>query len=169
MDAKDSYTSYLIKIVSELERIYEVPVSGLENDIKSVIKVMDQNAVSAPSSVISEKNTEAGKQIVLLAYITARMSYFESVRLDFSMFPAMQEVADILNLYRDRKNFNRCARRMNEILKVLADADMHSAKARQGLGYRFLRMFVILVMYRNSCNASIVATMLLEQMILKVG
>ncbi len=168
MDTKDSYTTHLIKIVSELERIYDVPVMNLENDIRSIIKAVDKQAVESSAQLVSERNTEAGKQIVLLSYLNYRMIYFESIRLDFSIFPAMQTVADLLDLYRDRRNFNRCARQINEIIRVLAEVDTRSAKARQGLGYRFLRIYVILVMYRNSCNASIVANMLLEQMLLKV-
>lgn len=105
--------------------------------------------------------------MVLLSYLVFRMSYFESIRLNFNQFPALQEIAKVLMLYRDRKNFNRCVVQVNKVIKLLSEMDKMSAKLRLNMTYRYLRVFVVLIMYRNSCNSSIVAELLLSQMMLQ--
>ena len=81
----------------------------------------------------------------------------------------LREVAEILDKFQDKKNFNKCVAQLNKIIQVLNALDTKSVKARSGLGYRYLRIFVVLVMYRSSCNAAIVASFILSQILMKVG
>lgn len=165
----DAYSEQLGNVLCEAERIYGIVTSekDMSCDVITVIHRIDSEVVTLQADEITRRNSEVGKQMVLLSYLLFRLSYFESVRLDFSKFPAMQEIANVLSLYRERKNFGRCAAQVNKIIKLLSEMDKSSAKLRLEMPYRYLRLFVVLVMYRNSCNASIVAELLLRQMVLQ--
>lgn len=165
----DAYSETLGSILCETERIYGIARNEkeLSEEIISIIKRIDSEVLSLSSEEILKRNTEVGKQMVLLSYLLFRLSYFESVRLEFGQFPALADIAEVLDLYREKKNFNKCARKVNMIIKLLSEMDKTSAKIRLGMPYRYLRLFVVLVMYHNSCNASIVAELLLRQMLLQ--
>lgn len=165
----DTYVDALNGIAEIVENIYGITNSNIvgNNDIACVISGMDKLIMSMDASEMARKNEEVGRQIVLLAYVSERLSYFESVRLDFSMFPVMDEVVNILRSFTDKKNFNRCVRQVNKLIKVLEEVDATSVKARYGLGYRYLRIFIVLVMYRSSCNAAIVSKFIARQVIMK--
>lgn len=165
----DAYNEQLGKILCEVERIYGIArtAQNLQENITAVIGRVDSELVGLEASEVTRRNFEVGKQMVLLSYLVFRMSYFESIRLNFNQFPALQEIAKVLMLYRDRKNFNRCVVQVNKVIKLLSEMDKMSAKLRLDMTYRYLRVFVVLIMYRNSCNSSIVAELLLSQMMLQ--
>ncbi len=165
---RDSYVVQLDRILSEIESTYDIFEDRQHlDDMRSVIRRVDSQVVAMSSEDIMQQNMEVGKQIVMLSYLCFRLSYFKCVRLDYSKFPVMQEIVDVLDLYRDKQNFNRAVRQVNKIIKVLVELDSISAKARAGLGYRFLRIFVVMVMYRNSCNAAIIAEFIIQQICIR--
>ena len=168
MKSSDSYTNLLTTAIGSLEEIYGV-LSVKETDIVSVVKGIDNIIMNSDAEDIAVRNAEAGKQIVMVSYVFFRLGYFESVRLFYDLFPAMDRVLEILDLFRDKRKFNKSVRQLNQIIGVLAEVDSTSAKRRWGLGYRYLRIFVILVMYKSSCNASVIANFIIQQVMLKAG
>ncbi len=168
MKSSDSYTNLLTTAIGSLEEIYGV-LSVKETDIVSVVKGIDNIIMNSDAEDIAVRNAEAGKQIVMVSYVFFRLGYFESVRLFYGLFPAMDRVLEILDLFRDKRKFNKSVRQLNQIIGVLAEVDSTSAKGRWGLGYRYLRIFVILVMYKSSCNASVIANFIIQQVMLKAG
>lgn len=164
----DSYVKSLTEIAQSIESTYGITeIAKAASDIASIINGVDKLVLSLDAKEIASRNEEVGKSIVLLSYLSFRLEYFESVRLDFGNFPVMQEVAEILDLFQNKKNFNRCAVQINKVIQVLDAVDSKSMKARSGLGYRYLRIFVVLVMYRSSCNAAVVAQFILKQLLMK--
>ena len=168
MKSSDSYTNLLTTAIGSLEEIYGV-LSVKETDIVSVVKGIDNIIMNSDAEDIAVRNAEAGKQIVMVSYVFFRLGYFESVRLFYDLFPAMDRVLEILDLFRDKRKFNKSVRQLNQIIGVLAEVDSTSSKGRWGLGYRYLRIFVILVMYKSSCNASVIANFIIQQVMLKAG
>lgn len=168
MAASDSYTNLLTTVIKELEDVYGISAFS-ENNIIDVINNTDDIVMKSSAADIAAKNVEAGKQVILVSYVFFRLGYFESVRLSFELFPAMDRVLEILDLFRDKRKFNKSIRQLNQIIGIMAEVDNNSAKGRYGLGYRYLRIFIILVMYKSSCNASVIANFIIQQVMLKVG
>lgn len=166
----DSYGRELTEIAQAIEKAYGIS-DALKNasDIASVISTVNNVVLSLDAKALAARNEEVGKSVVLISYLSCRLKYFESVRLDYGNFPMLREVAEILDKFQDKKNFNKCIAQLNKIIQVLDALDTKSVKARSGLGYRYLRIFVVLVMYRSSCNAAIVASFILSQILMKVG
>lgn len=167
MVVSDSYAASLGGICDRIEEIYAIKdfVERQNSDIVSVIKMLDKNIVSLQKPDIAGWNAEAGKQIVLLSYLCFRLEFFQTLRLDFDMFCAVDEIRKVLLLFTDRNNFTgKNMRAVNRLIKLMAKSDETSTKIRYGLTYRFLRIFITLVMYDSSCNSSIVASFLLQQM-----
>ena len=166
----DSYGRELTEIAQSIEKAYGIS-DALKNasDIASVISTVNSVVLSLDAKALAARNEEVGKSVVLISYLSCRLKYFESVRLDYGNFPMLREVAEILDKFQDKKNFNKCVAQLNKIIQVLNALDTKSVKARSGLGYRYLRIFVVLVMYRSSCNAAIVASFILSQILMKVG
>lgn len=172
MAGSDSYTTSLGEICDRIEKIYSITdfMEQQNSDIVSIVRMLDSNIVSAEKPDVAAQNREAGKQIVLLSYLCFRLDYYQTLRLDFSVFYAVDEIERILLLFTDRKNFtSKSMRSVNRLIKLLAKTDAASTKIRYGLTYRFLRIFIVLVMYDSSCNSSIVASFLLQQLQLQNG
>lgn len=168
MAASDSYTNLLTTAIQTLEDIYGVS-SVKETNIVSIINGVDKIILNSSVEEITARNVEAGKQIVLVSYVFFRLGYFESARLSYDLFPAMDKVLEILDLFRDKRKFNKSVRQLNQIIGIMAEVDNNSAKGRWGLGYRYLRIFIVLVMYKSSCNASVIANFIIQQVMLKAG
>lgn len=171
MQTTDNYTNALTDVLHSLEQIYGITelVSSSDTGIVSIVTAIDSNLRNLPAAEQAQQNVEAGKQVVLLSYLFFRLKYFKSDRLDFSTIPAMGQILKILEMFTEKKNFNRCVGQVNQIIKALDKVDKESSKARYGLGYCYLRIFIVMVMYRNACNASIVANLLIQQITNKLG
>lgn len=166
----DSYGKELTEIAQAIEKTYGISDAMKDaSDIVSIINGVNDVVLSLDAKELAARNEEVGKSVVLISYLSCRLIYFESVRLDYGNFPMLCEVAEILDKFQDKKNFNKCVAQLNKIIQVLSALDTKSVKARSGLGYRYLRIFVVLVMYRSSCNAAIVASFILSQILMKVG
>lgn len=161
----DSYVQAIGEIVEASEKVYlgRYGLSAKSNVVLAISTVSSRiNELSNEEKV--RMNEEVGKQIVLLSYLVFRLKYYHTKRLDFSMIPGMREVAEIALLFTERENVNsKNLRLVNKIVVALSKVDEVSMKARFGLGYRCLRLFMLLVLHGSFTNASIVATFILEQ------
>lgn len=170
MPAADSYYLGLRDAADEIERIYGIRqvISEGNSDISSIIRYVNPQVGSLGKEEIADRNIEAGKQIVLVSYLCFRFEFFRISRMDFNPFPAVDEIGRILGLFVYRDNYvNTNMKLINRIIKCMSKVDEKSTKVRYGLSYRYLRIFIILVMFNSSCNASIVANLLLQQMTLQ--
>lgn len=110
-------------------------------------------------------NEEALRSVAHLSYLSARMRYYGKIRLDFSRYPKMGKVADTLIVFTTRCNDAAELKKVNGVVVVLAEVDQKMAKAKFASGYRFLRLFVIMLLNGNATHASIVADFILNQFI----
>lgn len=170
----DSYLASLSSIVSEVESAYGLQSGNSSNvkyadlEIKDLINVLNNRVSTLGKVEITNMNTNAGNAIVLLAYVSARLDYFGKKRLDYSKYPGMKCVVDILLNFTKPDRINESVlRSVNSIVELLAEIDERYMNYRGGLGYRYLRSFVILVLFGNYFNAAVVASFILSQLVVK--
>lgn len=166
MVSSDNYHQCLSEIIQSVEKIYgiqELVQHG--SDISTVLKAVNAEVMSIEKSKVASRNLEVGKQIVLLAYICFRLEFFHTSRLDFRQFLMLEEIDRVLELFVCRENYtSKNMRSVNRVIKLMAKMDESSAAIRLGLAYRYLRCFIIMIIYNSACNASIVANLLLQQL-----
>jgi hypothetical protein len=162
----DSYVKAIGDIISASEKEYFAPYKLDANcDIVKVVSTVSKGVSKVSNETKMLMNEEVGKQVVLLSYLIYRLKFHETRRLDFSNFPAMTEVAEILLLFTEKKNINPSNMKLiNKVVLVMSKVDEASMKARYGLGYRSLRLFMLMLLHSSYTNASIVATFILEQL-----
>lgn len=158
-------------IVNEAEKIYLAPFQlDASNDIKTIVTKVSVGASQTPKNQKVVANEEVGRKIVLLAYLILRSKFRGEHRLDLRSIPVLSEVSEILLIFTEKKNvvnkdtFQDNMRQLNKLTLVLSKVDETSMKARYGLGYRYLRLFILLTLFGSYTNASIVATFILEQL-----
>lgn len=172
MSGKDSYIERLATIILASEEIYGltatnglgVPYSDL--DVTEVVKLVGDGVVSLSKEEIYRRNVEVGKHMVLLAYLSTRLRFFGKVKLDYSVYPCMDVVANTLLSFTKKEMITQdILRELNKTVLVLSEVDYKFVNHRCGLGYRFLRLFLIMALYGSYCNASIIAVLILDQLI----
>lgn len=170
---KDSYIVALSDIISDLENIYGLTeqVNGTylwKFDIIDVIQAVKSKRNSIDSAIEYDMNIAAGKATVLLSYVSARMTFFNKKRLDYSSYPAMKTVGNILIQFTNSSTVTKdTIKLVNKIIVVLSQIDNKYVNHRYGLGYRYLRIFIVLILYGNYTNASVVADFILNQFVTK--
>lgn len=170
----DSYLASLSSIVTEVEAAYQLQ-SGNESsvryadlEIKDLINVLNSRVSALDKVEITNMNTKAGNSLVLLSYVSARLDYFGKKRLDYSKYPGMQCVVEVLlNFTKPERINENVLRSVNAIVELLAEIDERYINYRGGLGYRYLRLFVILILFGNYFNAAVVASFILSQLVVK--
>ena len=168
---KDNYMQALTNILFAVEEIYGLRdvVDGqplLHCDTKYIVGYFNQKLSDMSNTKVSELNARAGKELILLSYLTCRLRYFGKKRLDYSKYPNMRKVTKVLKAFTRMKYVNQeSLRGINIVISLLVEIDKKYINFRNALGYRYLRIFVILVMFGNYCNASVVADFILNQII----
>lgn len=170
-NTSDNYITVLKNIISDLEGIYgltaQINGTNLSRfDIVDIVKHVKTDLKQKDSSEIYDKNVLAGKSLVLLSYVSSRMKFFHKKRLDFSVYPHLKVIGDTLIKFTNFKTVNSDnIKLVNKIIVVLSKIDKRYVQYRYGLGYRFLRIFIIMVLYGNYVNAAVVADFILNQFI----
>ena len=136
---KDSYVSALSKIMLRVEDIYGLRhyVDGqmlLNCSIVEVIKYYNNAIQTISKSQITDMNAKAGKELVLLSYLTQRMRYFNKKRLDFSKYPNMKVITKVLMSFMSAATLNeKSLRDINKIISLLSEIDNKYVIYRNGL------------------------------------
>lgn len=169
----DSYITALSELIIKLESIYGMrnEVNGkkiIDMPMTDIIAYFNKEIGSADKAKISKKNQDAGKTLVSLSYLSARMKFYNKKRLDYAKYLNMKTIANVLITFTKVSNLNsKTLRSINKVIELLVNIDKKFVAFRNGLAYRYLRIFVICVMHGNYANASIVADFILQQFIIK--
>lgn len=174
MSSRDNYYNKLSEIADSIEEIYQLKqqnqlgVSYNKLGISTVIDYVRKQAEGMDSAQLGEYNLQVGRYTVLLAYLMERLSFFQKYEFSFESYPYLDIIADILIQFVRRNTITSDSlRQVNKIIEIMQDIDTKYVKFRFSLSYRYLRLFVLLILYRNYLNASIIAKMLLGQMIVE--
>jgi hypothetical protein len=138
------------------------------DDIIDVVKYIKGNLKQQDPSKVYDINVSAGKSLVLLSYVSSRMKFFNKKRLDYSAYPYMKTVCKVLLNFTSSSTVNvDNVKLVNKIIVILSKIDERFVQYRYGLGYRYLRIFIIMILYGNYTNAAVVADFILNQIIVK--
>lgn len=169
---KDSYITTLSNIIINLETKYGLKKNNSDGTNYSNLSIMEVKAIvekdlkTKTKEEIEEINELAGQDIILLAYLVNRIKFYNYVKLDYRYYPLMDSIALILLKYTKASTINREAIYSTSKLIILLDElDKKEVRLRTGLAYKYLRIFIILVMYRSYCNASVVADFIIRQLV----
>lgn len=170
--AKDSYVQKLGEIVWELEQLYglaetnDLGVQYVELEIGDVINYENSLIMSSSADAKKGRNFDAGKYTVLVAYINDRLNFYGKKKLNYSDYPRMDVVAQCLWRFLQKNTIDAQAlNSLNKVIYVLQEVDSRFVQHKFGLGYRFLRMFIVFAMWGNYCNAGVLARFIIDQLI----
>lgn len=171
--ANDRYLTKLAEIVSTLEDVYglhdsnENGVKYIELDISDVIDYENRKVLNTSADDKKLKNIEAGKSTVLIAYIKDRLEFYGKRKLQYVGYPRTDVIAACLLKFICRETMtSRALNELNKVIFVLQEVDSKLVQHKFGLGYRFLRIFIVMALWGNYCNASVIARLVLNQLVL---
>lgn len=171
---KDGYRQKLGEIADKLEVTYglaeqnELGIPYVELDIESVM--LYQRSLIKNKSAEEKKNinSNAGKIIVLIAYVSDRLDFYKKRKLDYNRYPRIDTIARCLLPFVQKDTISSTSlAELNKIVHILRHVDEHLVSYRSGLGYRYLRLFTIISLWGNYCNASIIAKLIINQLTLR--
>lgn len=173
--ASDTYVEKLKEVITNLENIYglrETNTDGIpfvRTDIDEVLLETNKKVTVLSSTQRAERNAQAGRQSVLLHYLNHRLRFFNKIKLDFKEYPRTDEIAKILLQFLKKKTIGEDSiRDLNKIVIIMKSIDEKYVQYKMGLAYRYLRIFIVMVVHGNYCNAGIVADFILNQLMLGV-
>lgn len=140
----------------------------LKYDINNVLQYVKAECSKLGASQQYSTNLQAGESLVLLSYVSMRMKYYNKKRLDYKDYPHMKRVAEILLKFTYGGTVTKEAiLDLNQIIVIMTQIDDRFVVHKFGLGYRYLRIFIILVLYGNYPNAAVVADFIINQLVTK--
>lgn len=173
--AADIYMEKLKETVTGLEELYGLMQNNADGipymrmDIEDVMEYVNSTVSGMPDTQRVAKNTQAGRSVVLLCYLNHRLKYFGKSRLDYSAYPRADVIAEVLRDFLKKVDVTEVSvRNMNKLITILASIDKSFAQHKMGLAYKYLRLFVIMVVYGNYGNAGVLADLIINQLILGV-
>ena len=167
LDAANHQVMLLQKRRSELQEQLNnceiiTPPRGPRIALGNIIRVTEG------AESIDSRNLAASKSLVLLSYISIRLKYYNKKRLDFSKYPGMRSAVRVLINFTKQRTVNmQTMRSLNKLIELLVIIEDDYVQYRRGLAYRFIRLFIVLVLYGNFVNAAVVADFILNQLITK--
>lgn len=170
----DKYLAELNRIVTEMEDICGLNLKTKDGrvyasvGIEELIEFCFSEAEKLPRETLKTLNSNIGKKTVLLSYVRERLDFYGKKKIDFSGIPCMGEVAKTLLPFTQKETITDAAfAQLDKCMLVLANLEAKDSMVRSKLAYRYLRIFVVLVAYNLACAASIVAGLILSQLIVR--
>ncbi len=170
----DKYLIELSQVADEIEKLCGLTLTNddgiqiKELDMDDVVAYCDKSCAQLPPKAVSDLNVGVGRQVVKVAYINNRLHFYGKKKLDFSQIPCMTDVARTLIGFTEKKSLcEKSLVDLNKLVLVLSEVDRKDRVLKNALSYRYLRIFLLLMVYGCSCNASVIANFILEQLIVE--
>lgn len=174
-DVKDSYLKNLGSIITAIEvsvglnklhgsvPLSRAPLSTVLSVVQPEVQKLKSTSAEAYHKIINDIN----ESLIILNYTSSRMQYFKQVSLDFRMYPKIDTVANVLITFATKTQITTDdLKSLNSLATILEYTEKRAARCHSSLSYRYLRIFMILVLYSKGSYflPSIVAHFLLTQM-----
>lgn len=167
MPKMDKYVVELARIASELENLCDISKCGGQ-DISSVLEHCSEKFEALPKGALRDLNVEISRRVLQLSYTKDRLAYYGKRKLDYSNYPLMKDVAKALLAFTEKKKLEQDRlSELNKVIIILSSIEEKDSAVMNTLGYQYLRIFLVLIVYGSYCNASILARFVIEQMIIK--
>lgn len=169
----EPYRRVILNIINAVEDIYELDVdvlTGAPDKLKDApIQKLNEKLTARIKFTTAgnkrEKNKKASAKIASLLYIGYSMQFNNVVRLDFNELTGESDIKRYLVKFVSVNSAIESKKTdLNAILFLLDSFE----KSRmigifEDVAYRLLRLFYILVLYDNLIDASVVASLILQQ------
>lgn len=163
----DKYVVELSRIITELEGLCGI-TDTMTGGIEEVLNQCGEKFSSLPQGALKDLNFSVGHRILQLSYTKDRLAYYGKRKLDYSNYPMIRETAKALLAFTDKRQVNKnMLNELNTIIIILSGIEVKDPSVTGTLGYRYLRIFLVLVVYGLFCNASIVSRFIIEQLIVE--
>jgi hypothetical protein len=165
----DHYTKWLTEAVDALEKIYglDLVVDGkklVDMDIMQVAEHTFTCLEGKGKSFIEEKNVIAFNMIGFIAHLSARMEFYSHAKIEFRNFPMLGEVSEAMHFFLYEDRLDASTRDNGDIIATVLDRiDKKHLDLRYSLGYRYLRLFVLVLLYSGYTHLSILSRFLISQ------
>lgn len=174
MEESKEIFNKLNTIITEIESIYglyQLSEDGnilAQNSIKIVIDYVKQRLSNSQRETFHKTNAAIGKYIVLLAYLDLSLSYKNCILLDFSQYSNSLAMGEIFSSFLLEADLDKdVLSSISQIIEQLSQIENLSNDFKDSSAYRYTRVFIIMVLYSNFVNASIVADFLYSQLNVK--
>ena len=133
---KDQYISVLGETVVKLETVYGMKnaVDGTrisDMSMRDIVQYYNEVIRTQSKEALVALNAKAGRELAILSYVSQRMTYFNKKRLDFSHYPNMKTVANVLIGFTNYKKISeRTIRNINKIISLLVVSSVPFSKKR---------------------------------------
>ena len=109
MVEQDVYTKVLSTILNELENIYglkEINAKGTRKlcdlNIEDCLLQLKDSISHSTKETRKNNDRKALKSIIYLSYVSYRMKFHKKIRLDYSRYPNMGQVSEILLVFTEK-------------------------------------------------------------------
>lgn len=134
-------------------------------DIGYVVSYLKGKAADLSRDELMEVNTNANKSIIIIAFLSQRLRYNNAVILDFKMYPKLKFVATLLFKFTNKKTVDTSSiKSLNALIELLAQIDELYIKARGCMSYKYLRMFILLILFDSYDSAGVLAELIISQL-----
>lgn len=169
----DVYQRHLHNTVIEIEERYSLHtllspnIKVVDLGIKEFLEEVRKIYESSKEEDIKTMNIRAGQKVAMLAYLDNRLRFFNYVKLDFSVYPSLDKVVSTLKIFTNKDTLNKDSRGYaNIIAETLEQIEERFEIYRKSLGYKFLRLFLVLLIFNNDTDASVVANLIVNQILI---
>lgn len=163
----DTYTQILTEMADRIENSYKLKDEEglLDERIDNVMKSVVSTVKKLTQSEITKRNAEAFDCLSVIAHLNGRMEFSEHLRLDFRKFPHKDKILTSLEYFTKRSNLNtKLNKQVDSLVQVLDFIDRKRIDLRHEMSYRYLRIFIVMIVYASYAEVSIVADLLYNQM-----
>jgi hypothetical protein len=163
----------MFKIICDtIERIYglheEIEGRKLSDlSIRELLPLISKTLATEHPRVIGDRNLSVWPHTGLIAHFHLRLKFFNKTELKFNNFPQIKELIEVLSIFESSKNITVESRtKANVIASILNSIDTKFLQLRfdDNLEYRFLRIILLMIMYNNHAEASVVVRFILGQL-----
>lgn len=135
-------------------------------DISYVVSFLKERVADFTDDELRKINIHANKSIIIIAFISQRLRYNnESEILDFKMYPKLKFIAMLLFKFTNKKTVdNEALKSVNALIELLAQIDELYIEAKKCMSYKFLRMFILLILFDSYDSAGVLAELIISQM-----
>ena len=167
----DKYITELSRVVQNLENVCGLNMknsSGVEYRSLTVPEILEfciETCASVPPQSLKELSKIAGKQTAKVTVINSRLSYYGKRKLNFEGYPLLSDIAKTLlkctskALTGTLKNTE-----LQRMVTILSEIEKKDTTIKNTLSFRYLRVFLCLILYQSFYNAGVISDFLIKQM-----
>lgn len=166
----DEYTKLLEEVCGAVERIYglhdkEEGKVLSDMDIRELIPLINRKVSTSSEEEIDNTNLDVFPHVGLMSHLSMRMLFTDKIRIEFSGYKHKNEIVKILKTFTSAKVLKKEGRSgANRLIQILDEIDKTELKLRFGLGYRYFRLFIVMILHSNYVEASVVSRAILSQL-----